>query len=382
MAEPIPLTSDRGTREQLEDKLALCLSGGGYRAMMFHLGVLWYLNDARYLPKLDRVSSVSGGSLTAGVLAMRWNELQFQDGVATNFAQVVVNRVRKIAATNIDVGSVVRGILTPGTSIGERIVKRYRDIAFGDAQLSQFPDHPVFVINASNVQTGALFRFTKKYIADWRIGVIENPKRSVAEAVAASSAFPPILSPSTLQFRHEEWSELNASEAGKRPFTERVVLTDGGVYDNMGLENPWKKCRRLIVSDAGAEFQPEADQPRDFARHTIRINSLIDNQVRSLRRRQIVAAFDKSKEPGASDPHSGVFFAMWTPASKFPTHSLDFDEKRGLELAKTPTRLAELKPELQNRLINYGYAMAERAIRTHFDPGALAPTKLPAMGGI
>ncbi|MEA2464295.1 MAG: hypothetical protein QOJ98_2042, partial [Acidobacteriota bacterium] len=154
MPESIPLTSDRGTKEQLEDQLALCLSGGGYRAMLFHLGVLWYLNDARYLQKLDRISSVSGGSLTAGVLAMRWNELRFQDGIATNFADLVVNRVRKIASTNIDAGSVIRGMLTPGTSIGERIIKRYRDVAFGDAQLSQFPDHPVFVINASNVQTG------------------------------------------------------------------------------------------------------------------------------------------------------------------------------------------------------------------------------------
>ncbi|HEX7150262.1 MAG TPA: patatin-like phospholipase family protein [Thermoanaerobaculia bacterium] len=382
MADPLPFTTDRGTKEQLEDKLALCLSGGGYRAMLFHLGVLWYLNDARYLQKLDRISSVSGGSLAAGVLGMHWNALRFADGIASNFPDLVVNGVRKIASTTIDAGSVIRGMFTPGTSIGERVIKRYRDVAFGDAQLAQLPDHPVFVINASNVQTGSLFRFTKKYIADYRIGVINNPRRSLAEAVAASSAFPPILSPSTLDFRHEEWSELNVEEAGRKPFTERIVLTDGGVYDNMGLENPWKKCKRLIVSDAGAEFQPEADQPHDFARHSIRVNSLIDNQVRSLRRRQILAAFDKTKELGKNDPHSGVFFAMWTPASKFTTSSLQFDEKRGRDLAKTPTRLSEMKPELQNRIINYGYAMAERAIRTHFDPAAFAPTKFPALGGI
>lgn len=382
MPNAIPLTSDRGTKEELKDELALCLSGGGYRAMLFHTGVLWYLNDAKYLPKLDRISSVSGGSLTAGVLAMQWNRLTFQNDVATNFADLVVKPVRKIAATTIDAGAIIRGALTPFTSIGDRIIKRYRDVVFGDAQLEQLPDRPVFVINASNVQTGSLFRFTKKYIADYRIGVINNPKRSLAEAVAASSAFPPVLSPSTLKFRHEEWSELNAEEAGKKPFTENVVLTDGGVYDNMGLENPWKKCKRLIVSDAGGQFQPEADQPHDFARHSIRVNSLIDNQVRSLRRRQIVTAFDKTTEIGKNDPHSGVFFAMWTPASKFTTNSLQFDEQRGLDLAKTPTRLAELKPELQNRIINYGYAMAERAIRTYFDPKALAPAKLPAMGGI
>ena len=42
--------------------VALCLSGGGYRAMLFHLGALWRLNDAGLLRGLVRISSVSGGS--------------------------------------------------------------------------------------------------------------------------------------------------------------------------------------------------------------------------------------------------------------------------------------------------------------------------------
>src|SRR6188472_1791898 len=55
--------------------IALCLSGGGYRAMLFHLGSLWRLNEMSYLPKLDQVSSVSGGSITAGTLALAWKDL-------------------------------------------------------------------------------------------------------------------------------------------------------------------------------------------------------------------------------------------------------------------------------------------------------------------
>src|SRR5262249_61574641 len=49
-----------------EPGMALCLSGGGYRAMIFHVGVLWRLNEAGLLGSLKRVSSVSGGSITAG----------------------------------------------------------------------------------------------------------------------------------------------------------------------------------------------------------------------------------------------------------------------------------------------------------------------------
>ena len=69
-----PVRHIRGEAErEPEQGIALCLSGGGYRAMLFHLGVLWRLNEAAMLPKLARVSSVSGGSITAGVLAMNWS---------------------------------------------------------------------------------------------------------------------------------------------------------------------------------------------------------------------------------------------------------------------------------------------------------------------
>jgi NTE family protein len=58
--------------EHVQDGIALCLSGGGYRAMLFHVGALWRLNELGYLAKLDRISSVSGGSITAALLGLRW----------------------------------------------------------------------------------------------------------------------------------------------------------------------------------------------------------------------------------------------------------------------------------------------------------------------
>ena len=48
---------------------AVSLSGGGYRAMLFHLGFLWRLRDAGILGTIDRFASVSGGSIVAGMLA-------------------------------------------------------------------------------------------------------------------------------------------------------------------------------------------------------------------------------------------------------------------------------------------------------------------------
>ena len=54
----------REPETQPDHGTALCLSGGGYRAMIFHVGVLWRLDEAGLLSQLDRVSSVSGGSIT------------------------------------------------------------------------------------------------------------------------------------------------------------------------------------------------------------------------------------------------------------------------------------------------------------------------------
>src|SRR4051812_37768469 len=100
--------------EQLQDGAALCLSGGGYRAMLFHVGALWRLNELGYLGKLDRISSVSGGSITAGMLALRWEELGFgPDGVAEHFVARVVEPLRALASATIDRPSVIGGILSP-----------------------------------------------------------------------------------------------------------------------------------------------------------------------------------------------------------------------------------------------------------------------------
>jgi NTE family protein len=375
MPDPTPPIVLNPEPERLDEALALCLSGGGYRAMLFHLGVLQYFNDAALLGKLDRISSVSGGSITAGVLGMQWNTLAFDaGGRATNFDRVVTANVRKMAATTVDVGAVIFGALLPG-SISDRVIKRYREVLFGDKTLQDLPDRPRFVINATNVQTGSLFRFSKLYIADWQIGRYPNPDRLLAEAVAASSAFPPILSPARLSFKPTDFS-LNAGACNTPKFTSNVLLTDGGVYDNMGIETAWKRCKTIFVSDAGAKMQPEADAKTDTVRHSLRVNSVIDNQVRSLRRRQVVDALIKGQRKGA-------FWAMSSDPAKFPAASaLPVPLNHAQELASVSTRLSALNDEMQERLINFGYAMAERGVRSHYDPAAFAPAHFPYPRGV
>src|SRR6476469_7466587 len=99
--------SDRDDSVAPEPGSALCLSGGGYRAMVFHVGVLWRLYQAGLLKDLARISSVSGGSITAGLLALKWRRLSFDPAkVAQDFVPEVVQPLRNLAGETIDAESI------------------------------------------------------------------------------------------------------------------------------------------------------------------------------------------------------------------------------------------------------------------------------------
>lgn len=160
----------------LEGKsIGLALSGGGFRATLFGLGSLWRLNEAGLLGKLDTITSVSGGSILAGILAQRWAELQFVDGRAANFGPVVATQVRAFCDRTIDVGSGLKGLANPFKTAGEYLADAYDKHLFDGLSLSAIPPAntpgtPTFVFYATSLQTGRSFRFRQDCIADWKLG--------------------------------------------------------------------------------------------------------------------------------------------------------------------------------------------------------------------
>jgi NTE family protein len=350
---------------------ALCLSGGGYRAMLFHLGALWRLNEFGYLPKLDRVSSVSGGSITAAVLGTRWAQLSFgAGGVAGNFREMVVEPVRRLGGKTIDAFSIIGGALGPGT-IADKVAGAYRQQLFQDLTLQDLPDRPRFVINATNVQSGALWRFSKPYMRDYRVGEVKNPSVEMAVAVAASSAFPPVLSPLRLNLDEESFTPGSGLDLQREPYTTEVILTDGGVYDNLGLETAWKGFDTTLVSDGGGKMEPEPEPKHDWVRHSRRVLDLIDNQVRSLRKRQVIEAFKAGRR-------EGTYWGIRTNIADYGlANALDCPPAKTALLANIATRLKRLEPETQERLINWGYAVCDAALRRHVDEGLPAPAAFP-----
>jgi NTE family protein len=354
---------------------ALCLSGGGYRAMLFHLGALWRLNDAGMLRALVRVSSVSGGSITAGVLGLAWKKLEFDtNNTATNLIDLVINPVRRLADHTIDQGAIIKGILLPRKSIADEIAEAYREHLFGKATLQDLPadnEGPRFVLNATNVQTNVLWRFSRPFMGDYRVGLIRNPTVDLAVAVGASSAFPPFLSPAVLKLNPADFDPSTAGGLQVEPYTSEVVLTDGGVYDNLGLETAWKAYETILVSDGGGGSSDEPRPKREWLEHVYRVLNLLDTQVRSLRKRQIIGSYQLNLR-------KGTYWGIRTDIADYKLPSaMDCPHEKTIVLANTATRLKQLEPSLQERIINWGYAVCDAAIRTHVSPGLPTPTGFP-----
>jgi NTE family protein len=368
---PVESISAEEDRREPEPGMALCLSGGGYRAMVFHLGSLWRLYEAGLLAGVKRISSVSGGSITAGLLGVKWGRLSFDPAkLQQDFVSEVVAPVRALAGETIDAEAIILGLALPGR-ISDRVAAAYEHHLFGSATLQDLPDAPRFVINSTNVQSGALWRFMKPYMRDYRVGEVKRPSIALSKAVAASSAFPPVLSPVEMRLDPDSFTPNTGTDLQFPPYTSRVILTDGGVYDNLGLETAWKRYDTILVSDAGGKLKAEPEPKSDWARHAYRILDLVDNQVRSLRKRQVIDSFQ-------SGARKGAYWGIRTDIADYHlADPLPCPHDRTLALAEIPTRLKRLDDQVQQQLINWGYAVTDAALRKHVDPNLARPKGFP-----
>jgi NTE family protein len=105
------------------------------------------------------------------------------------------------------------------------------------------------------------------------------------------------------------------------------------------------------------------------ARHALRINEVIDNQVRSLRVRQVIGSYEAGERDGA-------YWGIRTGIADYGlSNALPCPLSQTTVLAQTKTRLKRLDSVVQERLINWGYAICDAAMRRRVD------TTLPAPGG-
>jgi NTE family protein len=359
--------------DTLRAGIALALSGGGFRATLFHIGTLIRLNQLGYLAKLDRISSVSGGSITAGMLACRWNDLKANGFAEAELDRLVTQPLRLFCARNIDARAIAEGTISPWSSISDVVAREYDEL-FGQARLASLPDKPRTVFNTTNLQTGRDCRISKAYLADYRIGRIDAPNLSVGKVVAASSAFPPVLSPCIFDIDPAKWKRVDGADLFDNPrYKDTLTLTDGGVYDNIGLE-PINDYETVLVSDAGAPFGLQAEAKTDPLGQLSRALDIATDQARGLRARSLIQLAKLRGQKAA-------YWGIDTPYDKYPAAG-----KIACSPAKTDglrdirTRLDAFSTFEQESLINWGYALCDAAMRSFVATTASPATSWPCPG--
>ena len=109
----------RDINNQHEPGAALALSGGGYRAMLFHLGGVIRLNELGWLPNIKQIAGVSGGAILAAWLGLKWDELAFDaGGAAKNLDEVVVEPIVRLATKPLDIATGLTGFVWTGSTLG------------------------------------------------------------------------------------------------------------------------------------------------------------------------------------------------------------------------------------------------------------------------
>jgi NTE family protein len=155
-------------------------------------------------------------------------------------------------------------------------------------------------------------------------------------------------------------------------YRSKAVLCDGGVYDNLGLETTWKHYTEILVSDGGMGIAPDPDPSHLWPQQISRVLSIIYNQVSSLRKRNLIASYNCKER-------TGTYWGIQANIANYKlANALPCDFTFTTKLAQTPTRLDAMDDQLQEHLIDWGYAICDAAMRKHvLPPDTPAPAQSP-----
>jgi NTE family protein len=242
----------------------------------------------------------------------------------------------------------------------------FDDWFFGGQLLEQLSSHCRFIFNAANLTTGVRFGFERDVFGDYVLGRRATAASGfrLADAVAASAAFPGAFAP--LVLRDLDFPCAN----GRVP-----KLLDGGAYDNMGLEAVDDRPDAFLVAiNAGGLFHTGRFGGLPFVRNLKRVNSLLYRQSTALRRREMVdrfMAFERARRDGKPAPEwgrQGVLFGLATtfdkPSAEWLDGSPEHEELR-LKLAVVKTTFARLPRELCEQLVYRGWWLTGCSIATY-----------------
>lgn len=440
--------------------LAVSLSGGGHRATLFTLGALMYLVDAEANARVTSIASVSGGSLTNGFVGQ---SLDFRKANGPTFRQLVASPLATQIAKSgtlfaplftkfylavLIVGAVLvfatfavvpgpwyvsllaffLALTVWGWLFGKRglvCARAFRTTLFSPAgratTLSELKkenlDH---VICATELRAAEQMYFSGGFVYSYLFGHGEPANLGLARAVQASASFPGGFPPANLPTKQHAFTGAPTHGGPPEPPAE-MVLTDGGVYDNMGDEwargfnsrlKPWPQLgvgreapNQLVVVNASARIPWNPFRRRliplvgELAA-LLRVNNVMYINTTNVRRQEIVASYNPAEPAKASGLRSVLVQIDQSPfrvANKYAGSTAPVaDRARAvLEALRTgpvseaewtqiardnsavATSLSKMGIDVSARLIYQGYVVTMCNLHVLFGAGfPLAPSEL------
>lgn len=386
-------------------KIALALSGGGFRAAVYHLGVMARLAEDKVLEDVSFISTVSGGSLCTG-LVYTLNHFAWPN--STDYLNQIVPEARRLI-TSFDLQSalilrVLRRFWTAYETRADDLSALLQERWHVTARLNDLPPHPRWMINSSCYESSKNWRFERWRMGDYVFGYSNDTQLPLSDAIAASAGFPGLVGALKLKTTDRKWYRYTSnmkeetalmaqvgSETDKtvtiNPPCPEVHLWDGGVYDNHGLEGlmdndtGWREgIDFLIVSDAAgrpktnANGQQLMEHYRPGYKALLHISSgIMMNQIRSLRTRAVIERLNNHQ-----DKDKGVFLQTGRTcagalrrAEKDPAeikqlcvNTLSPDEARAV--AEMATVIRKLEPQVFERIFRHGFEVADYTLYAHY----------------
>jgi NTE family protein len=355
--------------------VALCFSGGGYRASLFHLGATRRLNEVGLLANVDTFTSVSGGSifasLVAGYAVRRPEAWEQPNAPVAGYDDYVTEPMRKLAQHNVRTLPVLEALkpwkwFKRDVQI-DALAERLADGPTGRARLADLPERPRFIFCSSEMQFRSQWTFDS---GDRRFGADPSGRAdfgdwTIARAAASSSCLPGVFAPMSVR----DALAGGTYEGDDAKTLERsIALSDGGMYDNLGVEPVWQDHATVLVSDAGPSFKPDPGIGKIWS--LLRFAIILLEQATDVRKRWLIANFIGGQLDGS-------YWSIAGSADDYPVPSVPAYSREFVRDYIAPMRIdLDVFSEGERAVLeNHGYLMAETAIRSHL--GALGPQPAP-----
>lgn len=293
-------------------KIGLALSGGGIRATVFHLGVLKWMAENNMLEDIVRISTVSGASLGIGLI---YSHNNYTWPTSSEYLSLVLPKIQKIILGNDIQNIMLRAlIISPWwwnkkVNLLAKMLEKHWGIS---GKISDLGKNPLWYINCTTFETGKRFRFSQDRMGDYQTGFVENPKISLADAIASSAGFPVFIGPYKLRTDRYLWVKSSYAKKDWAPPKDKFVhLWDGGVYDNLGLESIYKLdqggclsegANYLIVSNASGLIGYTKRKNGFSGANLKRLLDIAMDQVGALRNRNVMDYIKRTQ--------NGVYFKI------------------------------------------------------------------------